>query len=221
MKIGEAAKLLGVSVKTLQRWDDDGVFKALRNPKNQRYYTDEQIENYVSKQNVKIEYDFLFCEAIMEYYDENNFDGGEIKADELIHKNKNNGLYTVCDDSLVYKNVNQKEVAELFNIPESNISKWSMSFTEYLRGFDGGQYVEVLDTQITCNDCIGYIEDNMWQFTDRINIAISNLKNNEESLNEELNKMIDETVSMVMKEKIDEYLKEIKDVSKGGKLNWK
>jgi DNA-binding transcriptional MerR regulator len=46
MKIGEAAKIIGVSVKTLQRWDEEGVFKALRNPKNQRYYTEDQIKNF-------------------------------------------------------------------------------------------------------------------------------------------------------------------------------
>jgi len=46
VKIGEAAKLLGVSVKTLQRWDNDGTLVAFRNPKNQRYYTDEQLSKF-------------------------------------------------------------------------------------------------------------------------------------------------------------------------------
>ena len=36
------SKLLGVSVKTLQRWDRDGVLKANRTPTNMRYYTYEQ-----------------------------------------------------------------------------------------------------------------------------------------------------------------------------------
>lgn len=40
------AKLLGVSVKTLQRWDSAGRLKAFRNPANRRYYTHEQYLAY-------------------------------------------------------------------------------------------------------------------------------------------------------------------------------
>ena len=45
-KIHEVAKKLGVTVKTLQRWDNFGVFKARRTPTNHRYYTDEDILKY-------------------------------------------------------------------------------------------------------------------------------------------------------------------------------
>lgn len=36
------ALLLGVSVKTLQRWDRDGILKANRTPTDRRYYTYDQ-----------------------------------------------------------------------------------------------------------------------------------------------------------------------------------
>lgn len=36
------AELVGVSVKTLQRWDRDGILKANRTPTNRRYYTYDQ-----------------------------------------------------------------------------------------------------------------------------------------------------------------------------------
>lgn len=36
------AELLGVSVKTLQRWDRAGILKANRTPTNRRYYTYDQ-----------------------------------------------------------------------------------------------------------------------------------------------------------------------------------
>lgn len=39
------AELLGVSVKTLQRWDREGLLKANRTPTNRRYYTyDQQLQ---------------------------------------------------------------------------------------------------------------------------------------------------------------------------------
>ena len=36
------AELLGVSVKTLQRWDREGTLKANRTPTDRRYYTYNQ-----------------------------------------------------------------------------------------------------------------------------------------------------------------------------------
>ena len=36
------AELLGVSVKTLQRWDREGTLKANRTPTDRRYYTYDQ-----------------------------------------------------------------------------------------------------------------------------------------------------------------------------------
>lgn len=41
-KLKEFAELLGVSVKTLQRWDRQGILKANRTPTNRRYYTYNQ-----------------------------------------------------------------------------------------------------------------------------------------------------------------------------------
>ena len=42
--ISEAAKKIGVSVKTLQRWDREGKLVANRTPSNRRYYTDSQLK---------------------------------------------------------------------------------------------------------------------------------------------------------------------------------
>jgi transcriptional regulator with XRE-family HTH domain len=220
LKPSEVAERLNVSVKTLQRWDRDGILKAMRTPTNRRYYTEEQLDKLANNTNIDIEYSFLFYEVIMEYYD-NNYEGGYEKADELIQANKNKGLYYISGENLVYKNVNIKEVAELFNVPEEIIMRGQMSFYEYLNGFDGGQYVEVLDTQIDCADCISYIKENMDKYIDRIYLAINNLKNDEECLGNEIDVIINEVVSMVAKEKIDEYIKELKDMSKTGKFNWK
>lgn len=36
--------MIGVSVKTLQRWDKEGKLKAYHTPTDRRYYTHKQIE---------------------------------------------------------------------------------------------------------------------------------------------------------------------------------
>ncbi|WP_146005377.1 MerR family transcriptional regulator, partial [Haloimpatiens massiliensis] len=38
-KPNEFAELINVSVRTLQRWDNEGILKAFRTPTNRRYYT--------------------------------------------------------------------------------------------------------------------------------------------------------------------------------------
>lgn len=42
--VNEAAEIIGVSVKTLQRWDRDGKLVANRTPSNRRYYTEKQLK---------------------------------------------------------------------------------------------------------------------------------------------------------------------------------
>lgn len=51
IRVGEAAKILGVSIKTLQRWDNTGLLKAKRTPTNHRFYTIEQLEKVKSGNN--------------------------------------------------------------------------------------------------------------------------------------------------------------------------
>ena len=47
LKPKEMAEKLGVTVLTLQRWDNKGVLKAHRTPTNRRYYTEEQYLQYI------------------------------------------------------------------------------------------------------------------------------------------------------------------------------
>ena len=53
IRLNEMAKQLGVSTKTLQRWDKEGILVAKRNPNNRRYYTEEQYLEYIGKSNNK------------------------------------------------------------------------------------------------------------------------------------------------------------------------
>lgn len=49
LKHKEMAKRLGVTVLTLQRWDNNGTLKAYRTPTNRRYYTEEQYLAYIGQ----------------------------------------------------------------------------------------------------------------------------------------------------------------------------
>lgn len=45
----EIAKKLNVTVRTLQRWDNEGKLPAKRSPTNRRYYTDDQLMQYLGE----------------------------------------------------------------------------------------------------------------------------------------------------------------------------
>lgn len=50
-KVGEAAKMIGVTVSTMQRWDRTGKLVAHRSKSNRRYYTASQIKETVTQRN--------------------------------------------------------------------------------------------------------------------------------------------------------------------------
>jgi len=51
----EFAELLNVSVKTLQRWDREGILRAKRTPTDRRFYTEEQLQEYLKKSDKNAE----------------------------------------------------------------------------------------------------------------------------------------------------------------------
>jgi len=54
--VGEASKVLRVSIRTLHRWDASGKLVARRNKEsNHRYYTREQLEKFL-KETRKLRY---------------------------------------------------------------------------------------------------------------------------------------------------------------------
>ena len=45
----EFAEMLGISIKTLQRWDNEGKLRANRSPTDRRYYTHKQYVDYMGE----------------------------------------------------------------------------------------------------------------------------------------------------------------------------
>lgn len=54
LKPKEMAARLGVSVRTLQRWDNDKKLIAYRTPTNRRYYTEAQVAEYFKKAGERV-----------------------------------------------------------------------------------------------------------------------------------------------------------------------
>ncbi len=52
--VTQFAEMIGKSVKTLQKWDRDGILKAYRSPSNRRYYTHSQYMNYLGEKGTTI-----------------------------------------------------------------------------------------------------------------------------------------------------------------------
>ena len=48
-RVGEAAEFLGYTVKTLQKWDRDGILVASRTKTNRRYYTEKQLLEFLGR----------------------------------------------------------------------------------------------------------------------------------------------------------------------------
>lgn len=53
-KLGEAAKYIGCHPKTLEKYDRDGTLVAYRTKTNRRYYTKEQLDDFLGKRMIPV-----------------------------------------------------------------------------------------------------------------------------------------------------------------------
>lgn len=51
LKPKDVAKILNITVRTLQSWDRQGLLPALRTPAGRRWYSEEQINKFLNKEN--------------------------------------------------------------------------------------------------------------------------------------------------------------------------
>ena len=122
-KVGEFAKLLNVTVKTLQNWDKQGTLKAYRTPTNQRFYTEEQLNqvlnlsnnNQNKKQGLKIDY----C-RVSTHNQKNNLENQE----EYLRSYTNakgvilDEVFTDIDSGINYSRKNFNKILELVEAGE-------------------------------------------------------------------------------------------------------
>ena len=121
--IGEFSQLTNINVKTLQKWDRDGILNAYRTPTNRRYYTHSQyleftghkpedndkkivlyarVSSNKQKEELKHQLEFLYNYSASKGYNIDNF-YSDI-ASGLNYKRKNwNRLIDDCADGKISK----------------------------------------------------------------------------------------------------------------------
>jgi excisionase family DNA binding protein len=62
-RVKEFAELLDISIKTLQRLDVSGEFKAFRTGGNHRFYLHQDIDRYIKFRNNKLKKKTEVCNA--------------------------------------------------------------------------------------------------------------------------------------------------------------
>ena len=114
LKPKDVSKILNVSQKTLQRWDKDGTLIAYRNPKNRRYYTQEQIDLFlgkkINKQRKHIAYSRVFDESQKDnFIDQNSFIQNYVNAKGIILDD----FISDIDSGLNYKRKNWNRLLDM------------------------------------------------------------------------------------------------------------
>ena len=150
IKPKDMAEKLGVSVKTLQRWDREGLLIAKRNPKNRRYYTEEQYLNYIGENIDNLRYNVAYCRV-----------SNRNQKDDLINQEKfikkyasSNGIIideymTDIGSSLNYKRKNWNKLLE--KVANNEVDKIFITYKDrFIRfGYDWFKsYCNSFDTKV-------------------------------------------------------------------------
>ena len=138
IRLNEMAKRLGVSTKTLQRWDKDGILVAKRNPNNRRYYTENQYLEYIGKSNSNDQKIVAYARV------SNNNQRDDLKNQITFIRNYVNAQGEILDDVIQDigsgLNYNRKHWNDLLlnQIPKGNIKKIYITYKDrFVRfGFD-------------------------------------------------------------------------------------
>lgn len=81
----EFADIIKVSTRTLSRWDEDGKFVARRNPSGGKFYTEEDLNKYLGKDdNFITEAEALMI--LLDFSQEDVDNGRVISSNELMKR---------------------------------------------------------------------------------------------------------------------------------------
>ena len=129
-KVGEFAKLLNVTVKTLQNWDKQGTLKAYRTPTNQRFYTEEQLNQVLNLSN----------------NNQNKKQGLKIGYCRVSTHNQKNSLENQEEYLRSYTNAKGVILDEVFTDIDSGINYSRKNFNKILELVEAGEISEIYVT---------------------------------------------------------------------------
>ena len=129
-KVGEFAKLLNVTVKTLQNWDKQGTLKAYRTPTNQRFYTEEQLNQVLNLSN----------------NNQNKKQGLKIGYCRVSTHNQKNSLENQEEYLQSYTNAKGVILDEVFTDIDSGINYSRKNFNKILELVEAGEISEIYVT---------------------------------------------------------------------------
>lgn len=143
LKPNEMAKRLNVTVGTLQRWDREGKLKAYRTQTNRRYYTEEQVNNFLNietPEKLKMNIAYSRVSSQQQKY--------ELKNQESFIKEFTNGNGIIIDEyisdiasGLNYKRqgllrllelVMQRKVAKIFITYKDRLVRFGFELIEWI-----------------------------------------------------------------------------------------
>ena len=159
LKPKEVSEILNVTVRTLQKWDRDGKLKAHRTPTtDRRYYTQEQINEYLGKKNRISDKIVIYCRV------SSNSQKPDLQSQIEFLKQYANAKGYIVDEIITDigsgLNYNRKKWTELLaRIQEKRISKVIVSHKDrFIRfGYEWfekfvescGCEIEVVNNEIT------------------------------------------------------------------------
>ena len=143
LKPNETAKRLNVTVGTLQRWDREGKLKAFRTQTNRRYYTEEQVNNFLNIETLEKSKMNIAYSRVSSH--QQKF---ELKNQENFIKEFANGSGTIIDEyisdvasGLNYKRqgllrllelVMQRKVAKIFITYKDRLVRFGFELIEWI-----------------------------------------------------------------------------------------
>ena len=158
--IGEFSHLTNIKVKTLQKWDRDGILKAYRTPTNRRYYTHSQYLEFIGNTNNNSDKQIVIYARVSSNKQKNEL---QHQLEFLYNYSASKGYnisnyYTDISSGLNYKRKNWNKLID--ECIEGKISKIIISYKDrFVRfGFDWFKYflqskcgveIEIVENELT------------------------------------------------------------------------
>ena len=174
LKPKDVAKILNVTVRTLQSWDRQGLLPALRTPAGRRWYSEEQINKFLNKKNSQNSEKINIAYSRVSSRQQKN----ELENQENFIKNYANGngmiigkYFSDIGSGLNYKRENflkmieltmERKVDKIFVTYKDRVVRFGFDFVEWLCQRFGTEIVVLNDKKTSpenelVNDLISII----------------------------------------------------------------